>query len=158
MAATPASAFLKARGIAFALLDYPHDPRVEAYGLEAAEKLGLDAASVFKTLVVWDEAKAHAIALVPVASRLSLAAAAKALGWKRAAMARPADAERLTGYVLGGISPFGTRRTLPVVADRSIARLAAVHVSGGRRGLEIRVAPDHLTRALDARLADIAAV
>lgn len=158
MAATPASSFLKARGIAFAQLEYRHDPRAEGYGMEAAEKLGLHAASVFKTLVVWDEGKAHALALVPVASRLSLGAAAKALGWKRATLARPADAERLTGYVLGGISPFGTRRPLPVVADRSISLLAAVHVSGGRRGVEIRVGTGDLMRALDARLADIAAV
>ncbi len=156
MAATPATTFLKSRKIAFDLLEYAHDPRAEAYGLEAAEKLGLDPASVFKTLVVWDEGKAHALALVPVARKLGLAAAARALGWKRAEMGRPTDAQRLTGYVLGGISPFGTKRPLPVVADAALLLPEKVHVSGGRRRLEIRIAPADLVTVLGVTVATIA--
>lgn len=155
MAATPATTFLKSRGVAFDLLEYEHDPRAAAYGLEACEKLGLDPSAVFKTLVVCDEAKAHALALVPAAERLSLPAAARALGWKRAAMADPAAAQRLTGYVLGGISPFGTKRPLPVVADATLLGLERVHVSGGRRGLEIGLAPTDLAASLSAVVAEI---
>lgn len=156
MAATPATTFLKSKKIAFDLLEYAHDPRAEGYGLEAAEKLGLDPASVFKTLVVWDGAKAHALALVPVARKLGLPLAAKALGWKRADMGDKADAQRITGYVLGGISPFGTKRALPVVADATLMLSERVCVSGGRRGLEIRIAPADLVAALGAVVAPIA--
>ncbi len=156
MAATPATTFLKAKKIAFDLLEYAHDPRAEAYGLEAAEKLGLDPASVFKTLVVSDGAKAHALALVPVARKLGLPLAAKALGWKRAEMGDKADAQRLTGYVLGGISPFGTKRPLAIVADAALLLPEKIHVSGGRRGLEIRVRSGDLVAALSAVVADIA--
>lgn len=156
MAATPATTFLKAKKIAFDLLEYAHDSRAEAYGLEAAEKLGLDPASVFKTLVVSDGAKAHALALVPVVRKLGLPLAARALGWKRAEMGDKADAQRLTGYVLGGISPFGTKRPLAIVADAALLLPERIHVSGGRRGLEIRVTPADLVAALNAVVADIA--
>ncbi len=156
MAATPATTFLKSKKITFDLLEYAHDPRAEAYGLEAAEKLGLDPASVFKTLVVSDGAKAHALALVPVAQKLGLPLAARALGWKRAEMGDKADARRLTGYVLGGISPFGTKRPLPVVADATLMSPERVCVSGGRRGLEIRIAPKDLVAAIAAIVAPIA--
>lgn len=156
MPATPATTFLKSRGIAFELLEYDHDPRAAAYGLEACEKLGLDPAAVFKTLIVHDEAKAYAVALVPAAARLSLSEAARALGWKRAIMADPGAAQRLSGYVLGGISPFGLKRPLPVVADESLLVSERVHVSGGRRGLEIRLNPLELIEVLNARMAMIA--
>jgi Cys-tRNA(Pro)/Cys-tRNA(Cys) deacylase len=156
VAATPATTFLKSKKIAFDLLEYAHDPRAEAYGLEAAEKLGLDPGSVFKTLVVSDGVKAHALALVPVARKLGLPAAAKALGWKRAEMGDKADAQRLTGYVLGGISPFGTKRPLAVVADAALLLPEKIHVSGGRRGLEIRIAPSDLVAVLGAVVASIA--
>ena len=156
MPATPATTFLEAKKIAFELLEYAHDRRAEAYGLEAAEKLGLDPASVFKTLVVSDGAGAHALALVPVARKLGLPLVARALRWKRAEMADKADAQRLTGYVLGGISPFGTRRPLPVVADDALMRPGEIHLSGGRRGLEIRIAPQDLVTALAALVTAIA--
>lgn len=159
MPATPATQFLKAKHIAFDLLEYEHDPRAEAYGLEAVDKLGLAAESVYKTLVVSDEGAPvrHALVLVPAAEKLSLPAAAKALGWKRAAMAKPADAQRLTGYVLGGISAFGTKKQLPVVVDASLAAQERIHLSGGRRGLEIRLAPQDLISALSAIVASICA-
>lgn len=157
MAATPATTALKALGLSFDLLDYAHDPRAEAYGLEAAEKLGLDPATVFKTLVVSDGAKAHALALVPAAAKLSLPAAARALGWKRAEMADKAEAARLTGYVLGGISPFGTKKPLPVIVDETFLICDRVHFSGGRRGLEIVMAPEPFMAALNAVAADLQA-
>lgn len=159
VSATPATQFLKARNIDFDLLEYAHDPRAEAYGLEAVEKLGLDAASVFKTLVVSDEGTPahHALVLVPAAEKLNLSVAAKALGWKRAAMAKPADAQRLTGYVLGGISAFGTKKPLPVLVDDSLVGQAKIHLSGGKRGLEIRVAAADLIAALSAVAAPICA-
>lgn len=157
MATTQATLFLKAAKIAFDTLEYVHDPRAEAYGLEAVEKLGLDPATVFKTLVISDEGAParHALALVPAAEKLSFPAAARALHWKRAAMARPADAQRLTGYVLGGISAFGTKRPLPVLVDGSMLAHPLIHLSGGRRGLEIRLAPGDLVGALKAVPADI---
>jgi Cys-tRNA(Pro)/Cys-tRNA(Cys) deacylase len=159
LATTQATLFLKANKIAFDILEYHHDPRSEAYGLEAVEKLGLEPATVFKTLVVTDEAAParHALALVPAAEKLSFPAAAKALGWKRAAMAKPADAQRLTGYVLGGISAFGTKRPLPVLVDGSMLTHPLVHLSGGKRGMEIRLAPGDLIAALKAVAADICA-
>lgn len=157
MAATPATQFLKARKIAFDLLEYAHDPRAEAYGLEAVEKLDLKPETVFKTLVVSDEGAParHALVLVPAAEKLSLPAAARALGWKRAAMAKPADAQRLTGYVVGGISAFGTKRTLPVLVDATMLAHPLAHLSGGRRGLEIRLAPADLVASLSAVVAPI---
>lgn len=157
LAATPATTALKALGLSFDLLEYDHDPRAEAYGLEAVEKLDLDPDTVFKTLVVSDGAKAHALVLVPAAAKLALPAAAKALGWKRAEMADKADAARLTGYVLGGISPFGTKKALPVVVDETFLMSDRVHFSGGRRGLEIVMAPEDFVAALKAVAADIQA-
>ncbi len=159
MSATQATLFLKANKIAFDILEYTHDPRSEAYGLEAVEKLDLDPETVFKTLVVSDEGTParHALALVPAAEKLSFPAAAKALGWKRGAMAKAADAQRLTGYVLGGISAFGTKRPLPVLVDASMQAHPLVHLSGGKRGMEIRVASADLIRVLKAMPADICA-
>jgi Cys-tRNA(Pro)/Cys-tRNA(Cys) deacylase len=159
LATTQATLFLKANNIAFDILEYTHDPRSEAYGLEAVEKLGLDAATVFKTLVVSDEATPtrHALALVPATEKLSFPAAAKALGWKRAAMAKPADAQRLTGYVLGGISAFGTKRSLPVLVDATMLDHPLIHLSGGKRGMEICLAPTDLIAVLKAVAADICA-
>lgn len=118
--------------------EYVHDPAAPSYGLEAAEKLGLDPSRVFKTLVV-DVDGTHTVAIVPVAAEVDL----KALG-KRASMASPADAERITGYVTGGISPLGQRKRLPTVLDESALALETIHVSAGRRGLEIELAPADL--------------
>ena len=159
MATTQATLFLKAQNIAFDTLEYTHDPRSEAYGLEAVEKLGLDPATVFKTLVVSDEGTPprHALTLVPAAEKLSFPAAAKALGWKRGGMAKAADAQRLTGYVLGGISAFGTKRSLPVLVDATLLAHPLIHLSGGKRGLEIRLAPTDLVAALKATVAPICA-
>lgn len=154
---TPAVRAAERAGVAFRLLEYAHDPHAPSYGLEAAEALALDPAHVFKTLVVQPEGgSALAVALVPVSASLDLKAMAQALGVKRVAMAPPAAAERATGYVVGGISPLGQRRSLPTVVDVSAAALDTVYVSAGRRGLEIALAPDALLSLCRARTAPIA--
>ncbi len=147
---TPATAAASRAGIAFSVHEYEHDPRAASYGLEAVEKLGVDPARVFKTLVV-DVDGTLTVAVVPVEAQLDL----RALG-KRARMADPGVAERATGYVTGGISPLGQRRRLPAVVDDSALAFATIHVSAGRRGLEIELAPDDLVRLTAARVASIA--
>ena len=138
MAKTPAIVAAERAGVPFTLVGYEHDPGVTAYGLEAARKLGVDPARVFKTLVVQIDG-APVVAIVPVESELDL----RALG-KRVAMAKPADAERITGYVEGGISPLGQRRPLRTLVDESVLAFATIFVSAGRRGLEIELAPGDL--------------
>ena len=147
---TPAIAAAARAGVAFAVHEYRHDPRAESYGLEAVEKLGLDAARVFKTLVA-DVDGALTVAVVPVEAQLDL----RALG-KRARMADASAAERATGYVAGGISPLGQRRALPTVVDASALDHETIHVSAGRRGLELELAPADLVELTGARVAPIA--
>jgi Cys-tRNA(Pro)/Cys-tRNA(Cys) deacylase len=146
---TPAVAAAERAGIAFTLHEYAHEDGA-AFGEEAAAKLGLDAARVFKTLVV-ERDGALAVAIVPVAAQLDL----RALG-KRTALARRAAAERATGYVLGGISPLGQRQRLPTLLDESALAFETVYVSGGRRGLELELAPADLVALTGARVARIA--
>jgi Cys-tRNA(Pro)/Cys-tRNA(Cys) deacylase len=146
---TPAVAAAERAGIPFTLHEYEHEAGA-AYGLEAAAKTGVDAARVFKTLVVTQDG-ALSVAIVPVAAQLDL----RALG-KRAALADRAAAERATGYVLGGISPLGQRKRLPTLLDESALEFETIFVSAGRRGLEIELAPDHLVRLTDARVAAVA--
>jgi Cys-tRNA(Pro)/Cys-tRNA(Cys) deacylase len=134
---------------------YGHDPATESYGEEAARALGVDPARVFKTLLTRVDGDL-AVAVVPVAARLDLKALAAALGAKRADLAEPAVAERATGYVVGGISPFGQRRRLPTVVDSSALSYDSVLVSGGRRGLDVEVAPADLVRLTAARTAAVA--
>jgi len=141
---TPAVRAAKAAGIAFTLHEYAHDPRADSYGLEAVEALGLDPARVFKTLVV-DVAGALTVCVVPAADQLDLGA----LG-KRAAMAPVPRAEKVTGYVAGGISPLGQRRALPTLVDETAMAHETVFVSAGRRGLEIELAPGDLVALTQA--------
>jgi Cys-tRNA(Pro)/Cys-tRNA(Cys) deacylase len=136
---------LEREGVAHRLLEYELDPRAEAYGREAADKLGLPPERVFKTLVVAVEG-GHVFALVPVAERLDT----KAVG-KRARMADPADAQRVTGYVKGGTSVLGGRKRLPVLIDESALEHDAIVVNAGRRGLQMELAPDDLIRLTGAR-------
>lgn len=135
---TPGIVAAEKAGITFSVHEYAHDPKAPSYGLEAAEKLGVAPARVFKTLVA-DVDGTHTVAIVPVEAELDL----KALG-KRASMATPADAERITGYVTGGISPLGQRKRLPTVLDESALAFDTIHVSAGRRGLEIELTPADL--------------
>jgi len=155
-AGTPATKVLVAAGVPHTLHSYEHDPSVANYGLEAATELGIDPARVFKTLLVSVEGSL-AVAVVPVSGSLDLKKCAAALGAKRAAMADPKDAERRTGYVLGGISPLGQRQASPTVIDRSALDFPTILVSGGRRGLDIELAPADLLRLTGARSAAIAA-
>jgi Cys-tRNA(Pro)/Cys-tRNA(Cys) deacylase len=137
-------------GIAFQVHEYEHDPRAPSVGLEAAEKLGLDPARVFKTLVA-DVDGTLTVAVVPVEAQLDL----RALG-KRARMADPRAAERATGYVAGGISPLAQRRPLPTIVDESALAYETIHVSAGRRGLELELAPADLLALTSGRTAAVA--
>lgn len=153
---TPAIELLRRRQIAHQLHEYAHDPDAESYGLEAAEKLGLAPARVFKTLVVQLDGKTLAVAVLPVDAQLSMKAAARALGGKRAAMAAADEVRRATGYVLGGVSPVGQKRRLPTLIDRSAEALESIYVSAGRRGLEIELTAADLAAVTGARFAALA--
>jgi Cys-tRNA(Pro)/Cys-tRNA(Cys) deacylase len=157
---TPAVRTVERAGVRHRVLAYTHDPAAPAFGLEAAVALGLAPAHVFKTLVARVEGVARAgglaVALVPADRQLDLKALAHALGAKRADMADPSAAERATGYVVGGISPLGQKRALPTVLDASALGLAELFVSGGRRGLEIALAPGDLLRLMQGTTAPIA--
>jgi Cys-tRNA(Pro)/Cys-tRNA(Cys) deacylase len=152
---TPATALLARQGIAHTVHAYRHDPRRDSYGLEASEALGIAPQRVFKTLVAQVDGTLT-VGVIPVASRLDLKALAAAAGGKKAVMADAADAERATGYVVGGISPLGQRRRLPVVLDSAALEFGTIYCSGGRRGLEIEIAPADLVQAVHAVLAPIA--
>lgn len=152
---TPATVALASAGIAFGAHPYRHDPTAPAYGPEAAEALGVDPATVFKTLVVTGPA-GLAVGVVPVDRRLDLKALAGALGVKGVALADAAVAQRSTGYVVGGISPVGQRTPLPTVLDESMRSLATAYVSGGRRGFDVSLDPTDLARITGATFAPIA--
>jgi Cys-tRNA(Pro)/Cys-tRNA(Cys) deacylase len=151
---TPATVALERAGIAFVLHPYQHDPRATSYGLEAAEELGVEPGRVFKTLVA-DLDSALVVAVVPVTGQLDLKALARALGGSRAAMAPAPAAERATGYVTGGISPVGQKRTLPTVIDQTACDFDTVFVSAGRRGLDLEIAPADLVAVTTARTARV---
>jgi Cys-tRNA(Pro)/Cys-tRNA(Cys) deacylase len=150
MAKTPAIAAAERAGVPFTVHEYAHDAAAESYGLEAVEKMGVDAARVFKTLVVSVDGEL-AIACVPAAAQLDL----KAVG-KRTELADMRRAEAATGYVTGGISPLGQRRRLPTHLDASALDQPTVFVSAGRRGLEIELDPNDLARLTEARVHPIA--
>jgi Cys-tRNA(Pro)/Cys-tRNA(Cys) deacylase len=152
---TPATALLAREKVAHTLHPYPHDPRADGFGEEAAAALGVEPQRLFKTLIAVVDA-APVCAVVPVSGRLDLKALAGALGAKRAAMADPAVAARATGYVVGGISPQGQKTRLPVVVDASAGGFPTVFVSAGRRGLQVELAPSELLRLTSAVLAPIA--
>ena len=152
--ATPATLALSRAGIAFEVHAYEHDPAAESYGEEAARVLNLDQERVFKTLFVSLDGRL-CVGIVPVSSRLDLKAVAAALGGKAATMADPADAERASGYVVGGISPLGQRRQHPTVLDDSALAFPTVFVSGGRRGLDVELSPADLVAMTSAVTAPI---
>lgn len=155
-AATPAMVALTEAQIPFAVHEYAHDPDVTAYGEEAAAALRLDPDRVFKTLLA-DVDGSLVVAVVPVSGQLNLKALAAAVGAKRAAMAEARTAEKVTGYVVGGISPLGQRKQLPTVVDSTAMEHSTVFVSGGRRGVDIEIDPQDLITATNARTAPIRA-
>ncbi len=154
---TPAIELAKQQGIAYTVHHYQHNPASVSYGLEAAEKLGVNPAQVFKTLVVQLDTKQLAVAVLPVSQQLSMKLLARALGAKKAEMANAADVMRSTGYVLGGVSPLGQKKLLPTIIDNSAQQFASIYLSAGKRGLEIELAAEDLRRLLDAQLAALLA-
>jgi len=155
-AGTPALVALAAAGVPHTVHPYAHDPRsAVGYGVEAALALGLDPQQMFKTLVAQVDG-VLTVAVVPVSGHLDLKALAEAVGGRRATMAERGDAERATGYVAGGISPLGQRVAHPTVLDETAYLFDEVYVSGGRRGLDVGLAPDDLVALTDAVVAAIA--
>ena len=142
-------------GTPHTVYEFEHDPRSEVgFGQEGADKLGVDPTRIFKTLLAGVDG--HLVCgIVPVAGKLNLKSLAGAVHGKKAHMADPAEAERATGYVVGGISPLGQKRQLPTVIDSSVEQYETVFVSGGRRGLDIELAPADLIRLTNAVLAPI---
>ena len=151
---TPACKILKSNKIEFSIHEYEHNANAKSFGLEAAEKLNLEVKEVFKTLLVTDD-KNYYVAVLPVAHQLSLKKIAAAVGAKKLHMADPKDAERLTGYLVGGISPVGQKKRLKTVVDASAETLSKIYVSGGKRGLDIGVKPQDLVKVLGAQFADV---
>lgn len=151
---TPATVALTRAGIVYEVRAYEHDPRAESYGLEAAEALGADPARVFKTLLASLDGTL-VVGIVPVSGHLDLKALARALGGSKAVMADVAVAERATGYVAGGISPVGQKRPHRTVLDGSAIDHDTILVSGGRRGLDIELAPQDLVAITGAVTATI---
>jgi Cys-tRNA(Pro)/Cys-tRNA(Cys) deacylase len=152
---TPATKLLASAGVAFVAHEYSHDPNSQSFGLEAAEKLGVDPNRVFKTLIA-NVDETFVVAIVPVNQQVSLKSLSRTLGAKRATMADPAQAARLTGYVVGGISPLGQKRLLTTVIDVSAEDFETILVSGGRRGFDIELSPKDLAVLLSAVFAEIA--
>ena len=151
---TPATKLLKANKIDFSIHEYEHDANVKSFGLEAAEKLNLRVEEVFKTLLVTYE-KNYFVAILPVHHQLNLKKVAQAVGAKKLKMSDPKDAERLTGYLVGGISPVGQKKRLKTVIDQSAVQLEKLYVSGGKRGLDIGLKPQDLAKVLSATFADV---
>ena len=152
---TPGINIARQHKIVHRVHEYAHDASSESYGLEAAEKLGVPGEQVFKTLVVALDNKALAVGVIPVSSMLSMKLIAKATGAKKAAMADPADVERSTGYVLGGVSPLGQKKRLKTIIDSSAEKFATIYVSAGRRGLEIELSPVDLKKLTNGLFAEI---
>jgi len=141
---TPAIQAIKKAKVFYKIHEYAHEKSLTSYGAEAAAKMGLPEERVFKTIVVRLDGKALAVGIIPVSSMLSMKRIAKAAGAKKAAMAEASDAERSTGYILGGISPLGQKKRLKTFIDSSAKAHQTIFVSAGRRGLEIELHPRDL--------------
>ncbi|HWV52017.1 Cys-tRNA(Pro) deacylase [Pseudorhodoplanes sp.] len=152
--ATPATAALEKARIAFTLHEYDYDPNAQRIGMQAAEALGISPERLLKTLMA-KAGNATVCVLVPSDKEVSLKRLAAAAGVKDAAMLPPAEAERFTGYHVGGISPLGQRKRAASFIERAALAHQTILVNGGRRGLQIEIAPDDLVRAIDAKAADL---
>ena len=150
---TPAVNFLKQQKIAFSLYEYQLNEEPENYGQAVADALNVSHERLFKTLLVSlnGDPKQLAVCIIPVVATLNLKAAASALGTKKIQMADPAVAEKATGYVVGGISPFGQKKRLPMLLDQSALAFERILTSGGKRGLQIEFDPRVLLTALGAK-------
>lgn len=154
---TPAINVAKKAKVSHRIHEYTHDPKAESYGDEAASVLNIDPAQVFKTLLVAlnGDQKKLAVGVVPVSGQLDLKAIAAALKVKKVTMANPKDAERATGYVVGGISPLGQKKRLPLVLDDTASTFTTIFMSAGRRGLEIEMSSIDLLKLTNGVLAPI---
>ncbi|MBE7733713.1 Cys-tRNA(Pro) deacylase [Devosia faecipullorum] len=151
---TPATLALTKAGIPFSLASYDYDPNAERVGLQAAEAMGVSPAEVFKTLMAELDGK-PVCAIVPSDEEVNMKKLAAALGGKSAQMMKPVDAERLTGYKVGGISPLGQRKAVPAALDELAILYDEIYLNGGQRGLQIRIRPDDLVKALECVTADL---
>ena len=149
---TPATLALRKAGVAFTLHTYDYDPDAGRVGLQAAESLGADPARVLKTLMAQVDGR-PVCAVLASDQEVSMKRLAAVFGGKAAAMMKPADAERLTGYRVGGVSPFGQKRLVPTVVDEAALAHDQVFVNAGQRGLQAHLAPADLVTALGARAA-----
>ena len=152
---TPAINITKQSKVDFKIHEYQHDSSNESYGLEAADKLDVPEAQVFKTLVVSLNNNELAIAITPVSSLLSMKLFAKTVGAKKAEMATQIEAERSTGYIMGGVSPLGQKKKLKTIIHSSAKNLTTIFVSAGKRGLEIELSPIDLKKLTNGTFADI---
>lgn len=151
---TPATLALDKAGVVYTLATYDYDPGAERVGLQAAQALGVAPGEVLKTLMVKADGKPACVVLASD-REVSMKRLAAALGAKSAEMMKPADAERITGYRVGGVSPFGQKRAVPTVIDADAAALPEAFLNGGQRGLQVRMAPGELVRVLGATVAAI---
>ncbi|WOT06978.1 Cys-tRNA(Pro) deacylase [Shewanella youngdeokensis] len=152
---TPAITTVKKNSVPHQIHEFSHDDSSGSYGLEAAKKMSVSELRVFKTLVVALDEQSFAVGVIPVSSQLSMKRFAKELGAKKAVMADKVDVERVTGYVLGGVSPLGQKKRLKTVIDQSANDFSTIYVSAGRRGLEIELSPNDVRIFTDGRFADI---
>jgi Cys-tRNA(Pro)/Cys-tRNA(Cys) deacylase len=151
---TPATLALDRAGVAYELATYDYDPKAERVGLQAADALGAPPGEVLKTLMVKVDGRPACVVLASD-REVSMKKLAAALGGKSAEMMKPADAERLTGYRVGGVSPFGQKRAVPTIVDAPAAALPQAYVNGGQRGLQVRLAPADLVRLAGAQVAPV---
>jgi Cys-tRNA(Pro)/Cys-tRNA(Cys) deacylase len=149
---TRATQALQQAGVSFTVHAYEYNPNAERIGLQAAEAMGADPGTVLKTLMVLVDNK-PACVILPSDQEVNLKKLASVLGGKAAQMMKPADAERITGYHVGGISPFGQKRRVPTVLEQSALEHASVFINGGQRGLQVRLDPRDAAAALDAKTA-----
>lgn len=149
---TPAIRLLDQAGVAYQLHAYQHDAACTDFGLEAAQKLGVEPARMFKTLVVRGDTGSLAMVLVSVQDRVDLKKLAHALGTKKADLADPSLAEKTTGYVVGGISPLGGRKVLPIFVDQSMQQFSTIYISAGKRGLQLELAPNDFIQLSQATM------
>ncbi|WP_088332782.1 Cys-tRNA(Pro) deacylase [Lacimicrobium sp. SS2-24] len=152
---TPAISLLERHGVAFRLHQYEHDATVTQYAQEAADKMQVNAAHIFKTLVVEVDGSTLVVAMLPALARLSLKQVARVAGGKKAALAETKKVVSSTGYQLGAVSPLGQKKRLPTFIDDSACNLEQFYVSAGKRGLEIAMAPDELQRLSGAQYAPL---